>query len=55
MRQDNRENKQEVISIEEYLRKRKVIGEQEKQGKKDAADAGISQGAAIGMAELMYI
>lgn len=55
MRQDNMENKQGIISIEEYLRKRKAIREQEKKDKKDAADVEIAQGAAIGIAELMYI
>lgn len=54
MRQNDRENKQGMISIEEYLQKRKMIGE-EKQNGKDAAGAELAQGTAMKLAELMYI
>lgn len=55
MRQNVKEDRQEIISIEEYLRKRSVIRAKESIRKNSGASQKKLSGKAIELAELMYI
>lgn len=52
MHQDINGNRQEIISIEEYLRKRNVIREKENLKKSSSASRENPQGTVIELAEL---